>query len=128
MINCHGHDDQHKECKVNYEWEEPEFHLYGIGISDTIDQKYKLIPRKIDNSAWSKDFKMVDGKEKYYSLYHKEDINDFGIRVIDNKCFQELVDLLKTSKRKEKIYIESDKPEQTAVIIGNIFYFFFLKF
>lgn len=129
MIICHGNDGEDKECKVEYKFEEPEFQLYGIGISETepIDEKYRLIPRKTDNSVWLKDFKMVDGKEKHYSLYHKEEMHDFGLRVVDQKCFKELVDLLKMSTRKEKVFISSDKHDQTAIIIGN-FLSFYLQF
>lgn len=122
MINCHGDDGKHKECKVESIWEESEYQIFGIGISETepLDEKYRLIPRKIDNSAWLEDFEIIDDKERHYSLYHKEAIKDLGLRVVDKTCFNELVDLLKMSSRKERIFIHSDKPNKTAVIIGEV--------
>lgn len=124
LLKCHGKSGEF-ECETDFKWYEPEteFNYFGIGMwsESPAEMKFRLVPRKIDNSAWSRDFIKSDGVDKYFSLYFSDKINDFGMKVKDSKCFDKVVELFKSSLRHEKVSIESeDEKDYSAWIVGDM--------
>jgi hypothetical protein len=126
MLECFGAESKF-ECEVEFKWESHpmEFELFGIGIwkEPNGEMKFRLIPRKMDDSAWVKDYVKVDGVKKYFSMFYSEHIEDFGLKVKDSDCFEKVVDLFKSSPRHETIYIENKTDDESvAVIVGDLIF------
>jgi hypothetical protein len=124
-LSCIGVESSPVECAAELKWDKPvSFHLFGIAKSELTtdvaeEVKFRILPRKLDNSAWRSDVTLVDGK--HISLYHSDKYNDYGLLVKDKVCFGKLVALLKLSTRNELVQLESVldvKP--TAFVIGDL--------
>lgn len=55
--------------------------------------KYRLYPLT-ETGTWLNYLSIVEGKAQTLSLFHSLRIKDFGIRVIDHKCYTNLIGLL----------------------------------
>jgi len=120
ILSCHGVTGL-KECPVELKMQADrkiKFELFGLAwpleTSEIISEwRFRIFPRKLDNSAW------ISGTvDKDVSLYHSEKYNDYGLWVKDQKCFEDLVTLLKASLRRELVELEDKKTQVT--IIGDI--------
>jgi hypothetical protein len=83
------------------------------------EMKFRLLPRKLDNSQWQQDLDVEDGK--HISLYYSDKYNDYGLKVKEKSCFEELVSLLNLSTRNELVHLESDSAAKpTAHVIADL--------
>jgi hypothetical protein len=118
ILSCHGPSGV-KECSVELRWNKPvSFQLFGLALPVEISEvltevKYRIFPRKLDNTAWIKEI-----TDKEISLYHSEKYNDYGLFVKDKSCFEGLVTVLKSSVRKELVELEDIKEKVT--LIGDL--------
>ena len=113
VLACHGSTGV-EECTAELKCEKPvEFQLYGIGLPEsTSDLKFRIFPRKLDNSGWEKD---VIG-DKHISLYHAGNFTDLGLLVKDKACFEKISQLLRASLRNEIVEIDDSK----VTIVGDL--------
>jgi len=118
LLSCHGPSGI-KECPVVLKWDKPvTFELFGLALPVEItevlsEMKYRIFPRKLDNTAWTVYSDKVD---RDVSLYHSEKYNDYGLMVQDKLCFEGLVSVLKSSIRKELVVLGT----QTVTMIGDL--------
>jgi len=118
ILSCHGPSGV-KECPVVLKWDKPvTFEFFGLALpvefSEVLSEvKYRIFPRKLDNSAWTVYSDKVD---RDVSLYHSEKYNDYGLMIQDKSCFEGLVTILKSSVRKELVVLGT----QTVTIIGDL--------
>jgi len=90
MVMCIGIGEM-VQCETELKWDKDEvqsdFVLHGIAKSDTTPRSYRLLPRTMTNSAW------LDStyKGKQVSLFSSEKLDHFGLRVIDEDCFNRMV-------------------------------------
>lgn len=116
-LSCHGPSGI-VECNTDMTWTEPiEYQMFSLGLytEAPTPMKYRIMPRKIDNSGWESASYMLNGEKKYASLYLDEE-RESGLKVTDKVCFQKLVDLLALSKRRELVEVESEK----VYVIGDL--------
>lgn len=117
ILSCHGPSGI-VECGSEITWAEPiEYQMFSIGLYTDAPSpmKYRIMPRKIDNSGWESASYLLDGEKKYASLYLNEE-RESGLKITDKVCFQKLVDLLALSKRRELVEVESEQ----VYVIGDL--------
>lgn len=121
ILSCHGPSGI-VECLTETTWSTPvEYQMFALGLykdlsaESTTSMKYRVIPRKIDNSGWESGLYELNGEKKYASLYSGEQIES-GLKVQDKECFSKIVDLLAMSNRKELVEVVSDE----VYIIGDL--------
>jgi len=101
------------ESAVNFGQMERNFEFFGIEqmIVDNMDSttiKYSLYPRSVESSKWLNHTIWVNDKFVNYSLYFSEEITDYGIRVLDQTCFKDLVTLFQASKYNHEVMLVED--------------------
>ena len=111
MLSCFGKTEKPIECTAELRWNKPiTFKILALATSEeggvVSEMKYRILPRKMDNTAWQRDVVMDGPTEKQISLYHSDKYNDYGIKVKDMTCFRNIVDLLKKSTRNELVHLE----------------------
>jgi hypothetical protein len=117
MLSCHGPTGI-VECKTEITWTTPvDFQMFSLGLykEASVPMKYRIMPRKIDNSGWESGMYKLNGEKKWASLYVEDEIES-GLEVDDKECFQRLVDLLAMSNRKELCEVESEE----VYVIGDL--------
>ncbi len=123
MLNCAGSNAM-VECEASLRWDgDFSFNLMGIADNEQespVAKSFRLLPRSVDNSKWEED---VRG-EKRISLYQSEKLDNFGLRVLDEQCFEKLTSLLNDSNRREKVFLSDNK--STAVLRCKFLIFDFI--
>jgi len=117
MLSCHGPSGI-VECSTELTWTEPiEFQMFSLGLytEASSPMKYRIMPRKVDNSGWESASYLLDGEKRFASLYLNED-RESGLKVTDAVCYQKIVDLLALSKRRELVEVESEQ----VYVIGDL--------
>jgi len=117
MLSCHGPSGI-VECSTELTWTEPiEFQMFSLGLytEASSPMKYRIMPRKVDNSGWESASYLLDGEKRFASLYLNED-RESGLKVTDAVCFQKIVDLLALSKRRELVEVDSEQ----VYVIGDL--------
>jgi hypothetical protein len=107
------------ECDAEWKWDESiKLEMFAIGKPTDFEvaKWFKLFPRKLDNSGWISNVVKAKGEEFNVTL-HQGETHDFGLTVKEENCFKKIVDLLKDSKRNEKIWLEDT--ETSEQIIGD---------
>lgn len=92
MLSCHGSTGV-VECKTELINEHPiEFSIFGIGLLEDSNEsiRYRIIPRKLDNSGWESGMYEANGEKKMVLLYADKSEN-LGLKVRDVKCFEKMV-------------------------------------
>ena len=106
MLSCRGLTGV-VECETKIvRPETPEtttpFTLYGLSRSEGL---WGIMPRKMDNTQWLDNNKA----ELYWSA---EESTRYGLRVVDEKCYQKMDELLRASLRNERVYYTKITGEQ----------------
>lgn len=110
MLSCHG-PTLITECETELNWDKPvDFQLYGIAKCDMSEKMYRIIPRKLDNSAWTL-------TEDNVYLHLNTEKNLTGLVVKDKECYAQLNELLEDSFRNEKVYVTE---KDTVQLIGDL--------
>jgi len=125
MLSCFGQTEKPVECTAELRWNKPiTFKVLALATSEEggllSEMKYRILPRKIDNTAWQRDLVLEGPTEKHISLYHSDKYNDYGIKVKDMTCFKNIVDLLKKSTRNELVHLEGDSTTTTTKPTAHI--------
>lgn len=122
MLSCHGSTGV-VECKTELINEHPiEFSIFGIGLLEDSNEsiRYRIIPRKLDNSGWESGMYEANGEKKMVLLYADKSEN-LGLKVRDVKCFEKMSELFAMSPRKEQVELSSElSVKPTAMIIGDL--------
>jgi chaperonin cofactor prefoldin len=131
LISCHGPSGI-VECETQLTWKQPiDFQLYGIGLFEEgkfmseeteTEYRFRIFPRKLDNSGWERGTYSENGVETFASLYFSESAGYEGLRVKDSKCFFKLATLMNKSARKELSTISGESKPVTIfgdMIIAN---------
>lgn len=116
MLSCHGPRGI-VECSTEVTWTEQfDFRMFGLGLYTPAPSpmKYRVLPRKLDNSGWESASYTVDGQRKYASLYSEG--SESGLRVVNRECFVKLIDLIALSNRRELVEVESEQ----VYVIGDL--------
>jgi len=115
------------ECDVELRFEKNpedkrEFMIYGIAKSETTPRSYRLLPRLMSNTDWLDNTYMFNGVKKQVSLFCSKDLDHFGLRVLDRKCFDKLDELFQMSRRNEKVYVKIEGAVEmpTARIVADL--------
>lgn len=95
------------------------FELYGLSRAEGY---YRLMPRKADNTEWVDNVMMINGSRYNAELYYSaEEVERFGLRVLDEKCFQKLDEDLQASLRNEHVYYKTlEGTEETTFLRGDL--------
>lgn len=131
LISCHGPSGI-VECETQMTWKHPiDFQLYGIGLFEEgkfmseeteTEYRFRIFPRKLDNSGWERGTYRENGVETFASLYFSESAGYEGLRVKDSKCFFKFATLMNKSARKELSTISGESKPVTIfgdMIIAN---------
>jgi len=119
VLSCHGPRGL-VECGANVTWPmEFEYQLFGVGLFDeTTTMRYRLLPRRLDNTAWERGVWTDEGVERFASLYTTEENQWYGLRVRDEKCYTRLVELFRESNRREPTVVNGEtKP---VYVVGDL--------
>jgi exonuclease VII small subunit len=107
MLSCHG-PTLIVECETELNRYEKlaGFSLFGIAKSDKM---FRIIPRKLDNSAWS--------TEDNLYVYMKGEKKISGLAIKEQECYAKLNELFEDSMRNEKVHLSE---KETVYIIGDL--------
>lgn len=120
MFSCHGPTGV-VECETELTWGYPvQFELFGLAKCENHTDRYRVLPRRLDNTAWDDNKLVVDGVEKRIELYYGEETNELGLRVMDKKCWTRLDTLFKNSLRNEKVWYYANEVLETTYLIGDL--------
>jgi len=123
MIRCQSPTGQ-TECETELRCDLEEFEptVYGIALFDDSKEtnRYRLISRKMDNTAWVSKMWVSEttGLPSYPSLFFGESPELRGLRVRDETCYAEMVEILNGSNRYERVMVEEETTP--VVVIGDI--------
>ena len=120
MLSCKGLRDI-VECQSTLMAEgDIEFELYGLADCEDMDddKHYRILPRRLDNTAWERDM----AGDKRISLYHSKNLDHYGLRINDEECFNRVSELLDASVRREKVWLAAEDmvSKPTAIIRGDL--------
>jgi hypothetical protein len=118
MLSCHGAAGI-VECEAESTWSVPvDYQLFSLGLYKVAatPMKYRIMPRKLDNSGWESGMYMLNGEKKFASLYSVESTLETGLKVNDKICFQKMVDLLALSTRRELVQVDLED----VYVIGDL--------
>ena len=122
MLSCRGLTGV-VECEAKLYPEADEttipFELYGLSRASDC---YRMMPRKPDNSKWLDNVMMVNETRYSAELYWSaEEVKRYGLRVVDEKCWLKMDELLQDSLRNEKVYYTTvEGAEDTTFIRGKL--------
>ena len=119
------------ECRTSVNMtSEPDFEFFGIRkqiidkSTEASSVRFELYPRTTDNKLWLNNKIYYDNKYITYSLYNSDRDTDYGFRVLDSRCYKELVDLIDRSAFEQHITLENNElyrfKSENATIIGDI--------
>lgn len=116
IINCHGPTGfvQCESEAIFEEIAEPLNTIYAIGLWEEVPHgmRYKIISRSLDDTTWLDNNLGMADNEKLISIYHSDKYNDYGIKIKDSKCFNQMVDLFKNSLRNERLEVTNKNNEK----------------
>ena len=106
LLSCHG-PNLIVECATRLFWSESSvFQMDVIAKCNGSEKMFRIIPRKLDNSAWF-------DNSLFLQLSGQKEVD--GLRVSDKECYAKLNELLEDSVRNEKVYLE----KETVYMIGK---------
>ena len=92
MLRCYGKTKKTVECYTELKFAKPiPTQIFAIARQEEVaaeptESKYRIIPRKLDNSSW-----LIDQiNDIHISLYHSSKYSDYGLFVKDKVCFKNL--------------------------------------
>ena len=118
MLSCRGLtgvvECETKAVKPEGESKLP-FELYGLSRSEGF---WKIMPRKPDNTQWLDNVFLFNETRFTAELYWSaEESTRYGLRVVDEKCYQKMDELLQASLRNERVYYTKITGEQDIAAV-----------
>lgn len=93
--------------------------IVGMESNDSEPNRFLLFPRSLDNSTYFNSAIIVNGEYKHLMLYYNEKFSDFGIRVTNLKCYQQLINSFARSMLNIIALVENDS-KRNVILFGEI--------
>ena len=92
----------------------------GLGLP-----RISLFPLRTDNKAWMNTLVRLNGQDVTLSLFSNPSITDFGIKIKEESCYNQLVALFQQSSRNLNVPLESafvGGTQSRLSLLGEIFW------
>lgn len=92
----------------------------GLGLP-----RISLFPLRTDNKAWMNTLVRMNGQDVTLSLFSNPSITDFGIKIKEESCYNQLVTLFQQSSRNLNVPLESafvGGTQSRLSLLGEIFW------
>jgi len=101
------------------------FKIVGLGPIVEAERRIKLLPLRVDNTAWLDSDNRVDNTDVRFSLYPTtSSITDSGLRIKSDECYDRLVGMIRQSSDSLQVPVLDKNGQRTKVgLFGEIFWF-----
>jgi len=117
VLSCHGPEAM-VECPANQTLlnsEQYEMFTIGLFADSETTLRYRIIPRRLDNSGWTKG----EYTTGHFATLYSNGSECLGLDVIETECYQRLVStVLSKSLRREKTFVDDET--EPVVVIGDL--------